>query len=139
MNNRPAARPAQDSRVVSEAQKERIKKALAGDGRQLVELARAIGEKLAGKTGDGKSKGRLSTSQLRSVLDDIQRMTAYDEYKLQLLRPRLAYAAGRHGGAVKDFQEIIEAAIEQTNAGNFRQFKDLVEAIVGYHRYFGGE
>lgn len=139
MNRQSAARPPQDYRVVSEAEKEQIRKALGGDGRQLVEFARAKGEELAGKTGGGESKGALSTSQLRSVLDDIQRMTAYDGYKLQLLRPRLAYAACRHGDAVKRFQDIIEAAIEMTSAENFQRFKDLVEAIVGYHRYFGGK
>ncbi len=114
---------------------ERIKKALAGGSADLVEFARETGEYLAA----GSDRERLSVSQIRNVLDDIQRMRAYDEHRLQMLRPKLAYAAGRHLGKVKDLQRIIDAAIGMTNASNFKNFKNLVEAIVGYHRYYGGK
>lgn len=38
----------------------------------------------------------LSTSQIRKILYEILSMKDYDEKKLQLLRPKLAYVAGRH-------------------------------------------
>ena len=116
-------------------QAERIRKALDGTGTELIQFAREAGEYLA----SGSDRERLSVSQIRNVLDDIQRMRTFDENRLQMLRPRLAYAAGRHQGPVKDLQGIVDTAIEMTNAGNFKHFKDLVEAIVGYHRYYGGK
>jgi CRISPR-associated protein Csm2 len=116
-------------------QAERIRKALDGTGAELIEFAREAGEYLA----SGNEREKLSVSQIRNVLDDIQRMRTFDENRLQMLRPRLAYAAGRHQGRVKDLQGIVDTAIEMTNAGNFKHFKNLVEAIVGYHRYYGGK
>jgi len=118
-----------------ERQEERIKKALEGNSTELIGFARDTGKYLA----EGSERERLSVSQIRNVLDDIQRMRAYDENRLQMLRPKLAYAAGRHGGKVKDLQAIIDTAIERTTAANFKHFKNLVEAIVGYHRYYGGK
>jgi CRISPR-associated protein Csm2 len=114
---------------------ERIKKALAGGSTDLVDFARETGEYLAA----GSDRERLSVSQIRNVLDDIQRMRTFDENRLQMLRPRLAYAAGRHGGKVKDLQKVIDTAIGMTDASNFKHFKNLVEAIVGYHSYYGGK
>jgi CRISPR-associated protein Csm2 len=116
-------------------QADRIKKALEGASTELIEFARETGEYLA----SGGKRDALSVSQIRNVLDDIQRMRTFDENRLQMLRPRLAYAAGRHQGRVKDLQSIVDTAIGMTNAANFKHFKDLVEAIVGYHRYYGGE
>ncbi len=114
---------------------ERIRKALAGSSADLVDFARETGEYLAA----GSERERLSVSQIRNVLDDIQRMRTYDENRLQMLRPKLAYAAGRHQGKVKDLQNIVDTAIKMTNASNFKHFKNLIEAIVGYHRYYGGK
>ncbi|MEM2742096.1 MAG: type III-A CRISPR-associated protein Csm2 [Nitrososphaeria archaeon] len=92
-----------------------------------------------GKTKQRKEK-ELTTSQIRTVLDEIQRMHKFDENKLQLLRPKLAYAAGRHGGRVREFQLIVDKAILMvTNDNEFQNFKNFIEAIVAYHRYHGGE
>jgi len=116
-------------------QTDRIKRALDGSSAELIDLARETGEYLA----SGGERERLSVSQIRNVLDDIQRMRSFDENRLQMLRPRLAYAAGRHQGRVRDLQAIVDTAIGMTNETNFRHFKDFVEAIVGYHRYYGGK
>lgn len=114
---------------------ERLKKILGGDVKEL----NAYAEELAGKYVSGGETEKLSTSQIRNVLDEIQRMREFDEKKLQLLRPKLAYAAGRHGGMVRYFQELMDLLINMTTKDNYQYFKNFVEAIVAYHRYHGGK
>ncbi len=113
----------------------RLDKVLSGDTKELNKSAMELSRRFL----EGKDKEKLSTSQIRNVFDEIQKMKTFDENKLQLLRPKLAYAAGRHGGRVKDFQKLLDAAIEKTNNKNFDFFKNFVEAILAYHRYFGGK
>lgn len=96
-------------------------------------------EELAKKYLEGKENEKLSTSQIRNFLDEIQKMKKYDANKLQLLRPKLAYAAGRHRGRVKEFRNLVEELIKHTNENNFDTFKLFIEAIVAYHRYHGGK
>ncbi len=136
MQNRPGNRPGNAPQPQAQpVPTDRIRKALSGDTKALVAFAEETGRQLA----SGSERENLSVSQIRNVLDDIQRMRTYDENRLQMLRPKLAYAAGRHGGKVKDLQRIVDEAIKMTNASNFQQFKNLMEAIVGYHRYYGGK
>lgn len=113
----------------------RLIKVLAGEAKELNEYAKYLAESFV----KGKEGEQLSTSQIRNILDEIQRMKTFDENRLQLLRPKLAYLAGKHRGRVKDFQRLLDVAINKTNAGNFVHFKNFVEAIVAYHRYLGGK
>jgi len=113
----------------------RIKKILAGDAKELNEYADALARwYVLDQGGD-----RLSTSQIRNVLDEIQKMKDYDEYRLQMLRPKLAYAAGRHKGKVREFHDLMKVLIQNTNKTNFANFKNFVEAIVAYHKFHGGK
>ena len=138
-----------DSRVSKESRfepnieylKEIVRK---GNAQTLVEYANILGERFKQPFVDrfGKKKGELSSSQIRGVLDEIQRMIKPDRNTLQLLRPKLAYAAGRHGGRVKELYQVVEGAInlvEENNQQHFTNFKNFVEAIVAYHRLHGGE
>jgi len=106
-----------------------------------VEKLNEIAEKL-GKIYADRREG-LSTSQIRSVLNEIQSMQRYDKNRLQLLRPKLAYVAGRHSRNApiikKDFQPLMDQAIRMVNEDNFKNFKNFVEAIVAYHRFYGGK
>ena len=113
----------------------RIKKILAGDAKELNEYADSLGNWYV----QGREGEKLTTSQIRNVLDEIQKMKDYDEYRLQMLRPKLAYAAGRHKGKVKEFRDLMEVLIKNTNKANFSNFKNFVEAIVAYHKYHGGK
>lgn len=113
----------------------RIKKILAGDAKELNEYADALADWYV----KGKEGEKLTTSQIRNVLDEIQKMKDYDEYRLQMLRPKLAYAAGRHKGKVKEFRDLMEVLIRNTNTTNFSNFKNFVEAIVAYHKFHGGK
>lgn len=109
------------------------------------ELGKGLGFELKYKEIDRgrekiKTEKELTTSQIRGILDEIQKMHKFDGNKLQLLRPKLAYAAGRHKGRVKEFQEIVEEAIKFVKDDkSFEYFKNFIEAIVAYHRYYGGE
>jgi CRISPR-associated protein Csm2 len=115
----------------------KIKKILAGDMKTLNDYANELGEYFA----QGREREALTTSQIRNVLDEIQKMPEkqFDENRLQLLRPKLAYAAGRHRGKVMEFQRLLDKVIQLTDKNNFKNFKHFVEAIVAYHRYHGGK
>ncbi len=113
----------------------RIKKILAGDAKELNQYADSLGNWYV----QGREGEKLTTSQIRNVLDEIQKMKDYDEYRLQMLRPKLAYAAGRHKGKVKEFRDLMEVLIKNTNKANFSNFKNFVEAIVAYHKFYGGK
>ena len=123
--------------IVEEIKKE-LPSILAGDSKKLVENARRLGEHLG---------GRLSTSQIRSIFSEVKQMRRYDEDRLNLLRPKMAYTAGRHGkmkegkltGPVVDLQEILDECIERISSEEeFENFKSFFEAILAYHRYYGG-
>lgn len=114
---------------------DRLKKVLAGDVKELNSYAAELAQSYL----KGKESDKLSTSQIRNVLDEIQRMREFDENRLHLLRPKLAYAAGRHKGRVQDFQKLLDTTIKITDKGKFTHFKNFVEAIVAYHRYHGGK
>lgn len=127
---------------------------LGGDMKLLNEFARELGKifihKLINKLNKNKEEKELTTAQIRSILDDIQSIdpsnTQNISRELQLLRPKLAYAAGRHQGRVKQFQSVVDYAIEiitsqdeEKMSQGFENLKAFVEAIVAYHRYYGGK
>lgn len=118
----------------------RLSKILAGDMVEMNKYAEELADDFLGGNSKGRdSKNKLSTSQVRTVLTEIQKMKRYDHNKIQLLRPKLAYAAGRHRGKVKDFQELMEALFKKLNEDNFENFKYFIEALVAYHKYHGGK
>ncbi len=120
---------------LSQIDESKLKKVLAGDVKEMNSYA----DYLAKEYLKGKDTEKLTTSQIRNILDDIQRMREFDENRLHLLRPKLAYVAGRHRGRVQDFQKLLDKAILMTREENFKNFKNFVEAIVAYHRYYGGK
>lgn len=115
--------------------REDIKQAIGRDDvEKLVEVAQRIGKHLA--------QQKLATSQIRNVFGEVKRMQqrGFDRNRLLLLKPRLAYAAGRHGGAVKDLKDVLEAAIgEVKDEEGFGRFVNFFEAILAYHRAEGGK
>jgi CRISPR-associated protein Csm2 len=105
-----------------------------GNVKKMNEFCSEYGKKFA--------QGGLSTSQIRKIFDTILTMHEYDEKFLQLLRPKIAYIVGRHKKKIpiiEEFGKLIEDAIEITTGKNFENFKNFVEAIVAYHRYYGGK
>lgn len=114
--------------------KKELPSILAGDSGKLVEIAKKLGEHLS---------GRLSTSQIRSIFSEVKQMGGYDKHRLNLLRPKMAYTAGRHKKTVReivDLQEVLDECIRiTTTEENFENFRDFFEAILAYHRYYGGK
>lgn len=115
---------------------------LSGNDEKLVEDARIMGEYLV--------RGEVSTSQIRNIFSKVKRMKSYEKNKtdLLLLRPKLAYVAGRHGkrkgkeltGAIVDLQVILDECIRKIkDEKSFKKFQDFFEAILAYHRYYGGK
>lgn len=118
-----------------------IPQILDGDRETLVCRADEIGKLLA------KS---LSTSQIRNIFYEVKGMQFENIDQLHLLRPKLAYLAGRHGkrksgelsGGIVILQKILDEAILQVlkekSKDRFSTFKDFFEAILAYHKYYGG-
>lgn len=108
------------------------------------DVAKEEGEKYAKK---------IRTNQLRnffSLVNSIKinfrnKTKSIEEIKdgLILLKPKLAYAKGKKG-EVEPFQKFMFDAIDAVvNSSNpqkaLENFFSLVEAIIAYHKYFGGK
>lgn len=90
----------------------------------------------------------LSTSQIRNVYGDVMRlkMKGISSSELMLLKPRLAYTTERKGtDGSRKFREVIEKALDKViftkekQEEFFQNFANFFEAILAYHRSFGGK
>lgn len=111
----------------------KIKDVIASGGDVLVEAAENLGQRLASK---------LKTAQIRKVysaVKKIQMNTEFNRNELVMLKPKLAYAAARN----KDVEELKAALTEAIdhvdNENTFKTFVDFFEAILAYHKAYGGE
>ncbi len=111
-----------------------------------IEFAENFGEYLV--------RNRLTTSQIRNIYGEIKRIEAKvtsndfgEVYKdFLLLKPKLAYAAKRAGTrGIEDFKKVMDAAhsavidlSKEKRVRGFRNFTDLFEAILAYHKAAGG-
>lgn len=106
---------------------------------RLVEIADKVGEAIAKK---------VKMNQIRRFLDGARKVEAelksrekFEEVKDQivLLRPKLAYAAGRNND-VKELAEILDTAVKSAaqTQENFMKFLRFMESIIAYHRFHGG-
>jgi CRISPR-associated protein Csm2 len=108
-----------------------------------------FGKELSPK-GSGGDKASLTTSQIRNIYGEVQRlkMKGFNQASLLLLKPRLAYSTERKGtDGSKDFRKVIEKALdavlngedENEKKARFENFANFFEAILAYHRSFGGK
>jgi CRISPR-associated protein Csm2 len=93
----------------------------------------------------------LSTSQIRNVFGEIKRLQQsqkLDQNHLLMIKPRLVYSTERKGTkGSKKFREVIEKAFdmviqardEKQKITRFENFANFFEAILAYHRSFGGK
>lgn len=110
----------------------------------LIENAKSHAEKLA------KS---IRTNQVRNFYSGVIRIkqkyeiekkwTREIETQVQLLKPALAYAAGRQN-AVKPFKDFIEPQIESLLSSDNKEkalekFFVLIESFIAYHKFYGGK
>lgn len=116
--------------------------------RELVEDTEQLGKELA-------IRFKLKTTQVRKFLDAVNRLKAQvgrskgftEEIKseLELLRPKLAYAAARQQkdrdpGPVEPLRQVLEAAIKKVDKPeDFTRLVQLIESIIAYHKAAGGK
>ena len=123
-------------------------------GKEIDRRARAAGETFV-------IDDRLKTHQLRNIFSAIEKIRvafqtkkkAEDEAQrrddllteLILLKPKLAYAAGRQKSVRYHLFPFLENAIDAVDKASsgaaeqekaFRNFFALMESVVGYHKYF---
>lgn len=102
------------------------------------------------------TRDKLKTNQIRNFYSAITRMRAdyeqaedgkgYDKVKNQLimLKPKLAYAAGRQTAVRANFYPFMTTAIQSIEQASdktksIENFFLLVESVVAYHKFHGGE
>ena len=102
-------------------------------GEDLVKAAEELGKRLARD---------LKTAQIRkiySAVKKIQMNQTFNRNELILLKPRLAYAAARKQ-EVEALRDALTQAIDKVDsAEKFKNFVDFFEAILAYHKAFGGD
>jgi CRISPR-associated protein Csm2 len=133
-------------------EKETIKSDWIKNGitKEAVEWAKKFGEELA--KDDDKGYKKLTTSQLRKFFGHLKRIQAVgfdknNKTDLYMLKAQLAYANGRdkkEGGKNKTkicyFAETLSSAIDFIETKeHFKNFVNVVEAIVAFHKAAGGE
>ncbi|MCK9263941.1 MAG: type III-A CRISPR-associated protein Csm2 [Deltaproteobacteria bacterium] len=89
----------------------------------------------------------IKVNQIRRFLDAVRRIEAslkkgnFEQIKgsVILLRPKLAYAAGREE-KIKPLMNVLDPAIKSgaESRENFEKLLRLIEGIIAYHSYYGG-
>lgn len=122
-----------------------------------VKFAEEFGLHLCDKrTAEDRFVGRtaMTTSQIRNVFGEVKRIQAkaqgaadFQVFKsdFYLLRPKMAYAEARvlskaQDSRIKDFRKIMEFTHKEVkdDPKNFQRFVDFFEAILAYHKFYGG-
>lgn len=96
-----------------------------------------------------RDKYKLTTSQIRNVYSEIKRIQSrsYDNEvnRFYLLKPKVAYATARATSS-KEYgmgmfkEQIFDEAFQYVkDAKTYENFCNLMEAVLAYHRYYGGK
>ncbi|WP_322512534.1 type III-A CRISPR-associated protein Csm2 [Chloroflexus sp.] len=116
------------------------------------EAIRALVEE-ADRFGEALSRG-LTTSQIRNIFGEVrsieqevpvgaEKLPITVQRRLLMLKPKLAYQVGRFSNneALRAFAYTLTEAIGLIgdDARRFHAFVDLFEAILAYHRCYGGK
>ncbi|MGQ9614569.1 MAG: type III-A CRISPR-associated protein Csm2 [Chloroflexus sp.] len=112
----------------------------------LVEEADRLGEELF--------RNDLTTSQIRNIFGEVrsieqdvlptdQQLSLDVQRRLLMLKPKMAYQVGRfsNNGALRALVETLSEAIDLigNDKNRFQTFVNLFEAILAYHRRYGGK
>ena len=87
--------------------------------------------------GKRKEKTKLTTNQLRKFFGEVKRQQLQGYNESSFVKPKLAYAVGRADGKNKivDFYKVISEAMSHVkDEAQFRNFVQIFEAIVAYHK-----
>jgi CRISPR-associated protein Csm2 len=129
-------------------QNETIKEIIEQDNTErLVQEAEKLGRQLARD---------LSTSQIRVVYGTVKKVSQFwtpqsspedakSAYRqILLLKPKLAYQEGRVSRQQKEAIQTMRSVVDQSidlikeDVVKFRRFADFFEAILAYHKAYGG-
>ncbi len=98
------------------------------------------------KLGHLLKSNNISSSQLRNIYGEVIRirMKGYETMKedFLLLKPKLYYNASRNNSIFfKNFiEKSIEPAMDQVkDSKTLENFHNYLEAILAYHKYYGGK
>ena len=112
----------------------------------ITDVADATLVEYAEKAGRYMARRGLTNSKIRSIYGEIKRiqMSEFDKEKSAfiLLKPKVAYALGREPGndGLRLFREIFDlSSVDVTNQKSFQNFCNLMEAILAYHKAWGGK
>ena len=100
---------------------------------------------------------RMTTNQIRAIFNEVRQIQGMwdinDENRKKalrrfvLLKPKMAYRARKErGNAVRSLVEILDPAVdlviaekdEEKQDANFQRFVEFFEAILAYHKSYGG-
>lgn len=102
--------------------------------------------KYAENLGKHLKENKVTTSQIRNAYGNMKKleMSGWNNNRTRrevlLLKPRLAYAAGRHGNGLTQLKKVMDSAIDAvTDEESFQRFCQFFEAIVAYHKAAGGK
>lgn len=112
--------------------------------------------KEADNLGKSLKNSGLTTAQIRALFGEVRQIQAQwgmgaqnrdKAYRrLILLKPKMAYRARRERGkAVEELVHVLDAAVDEVIAakqdvrdGHFQRFVEFFEAILAYHKAYGG-
>lgn len=93
----------------------------------------------------------MTTSQVRNIFGEIKRIQLQSEgdsdwhTDFLMLRPKIAYNTARvlnqkKDNRIKAFREVLEKAhaVVGEDFENFKRFSQFAEAIIAYHKVYGG-
>ena len=125
-----------------------------------VDLADKVMKKLSTATDKWGKPSMVTTSQLRRFLTAVNTVTGkVEQYQneigtleklstdlaaqVKFLKVKLAYQVGRQGKVVADFAKEADlmAAIDSigSDAKKYEEFARYVEALVAFHKFYGGK
>ena len=100
----------------------------------------------AEREGAFMARSGLTNSKIRSIYGEIKRiqMGTFEEEKsaFYLLKPKVAYALGREpkNEGLKRFKQIFDDCYDKViDEKSFKNFCNVLEAILAYHRANGGK
>ncbi len=112
----------------------------------------------ADQLGQSLKNAGLTTSQIRALFGEVRQIQAQWNMggeqqqlaarRLVLLKPKMAYRARKERGkAVGDLVAILDPALDEVikekdtarKGEHFRRFVEFFEAILAYHKAYGGQ
>lgn len=102
--------------------------------------------KYAEEAGKFMADNKLTNSKIRSIYGEIKRIQMGEFEKeissFYLLKPKVAYALGRdeNNDGLKLFKLIFDlCSVDVEDQKTYHNFCNLIEAILAYHKAYGGK